>query len=50
MDIKGIHINIVRSGRRTLALMVRPDGTVEARAPYAMSTEQIERFVRSKAD
>jgi predicted metal-dependent hydrolase len=39
---------IVRTGRRTLAIYIRSDATVEVRAPRRVKDDEIERFVRSK--
>ena len=47
---ENIKINIIRSSRRTLALEIREDGTVLARAPYRMPDSEIQRFVQQKAD
>jgi len=41
---------LIRSGRKTLSLSVRPDGTAEVHAPYRMPVSEIDAFVRSKAD
>lgn len=43
-------MEVIRSGRRTLALEVRGDGTLMVRAPAAMSEAEIRRFVAEKAD
>ena len=37
---------VIRSSRKTLAIEVRPDGTIRIRAPRFCSTLQIQRFVR----
>ena len=37
---------VVRSSRKTLAIEVRPDGTIRIRAPRFCSALQIQRFVR----
>lgn len=39
-----------RSARKTLALEIRPDGTLLVRAPLRMSRAAIDRFLREKAD
>ena len=39
---------VIRSNRRTLALRVLPDGTVEARAPLYMPQSEIRRFLKEK--
>lgn len=41
---------LIRSGRRTLALELRGDGTVVVRAPKRVSRAEIERFVQSRED
>lgn len=41
---------IRRSARKTLALEIRPDGTLLVRAPLRMSRAAIDRFLREKAD
>lgn len=41
---------VVRTGRRTLALTVSSDGAVRARAPRHMPLSDIERFAQSKAE
>lgn len=40
---------IIRSRRKTLAIHIKPDGTVEIRAPLRLAKLEIERFVASKA-
>lgn len=47
-NTKNIHIIIIRSGRKTIALTVGPDGEVIVRAPYRVGESQIRRFVSSK--
>jgi predicted metal-dependent hydrolase len=39
---------LIRSRRRTMALHIRGDGTLEVRAPLKLSTDVIEAFVASK--
>ena len=39
---------IVRSGRRTLSVEIRRDGSVLVRAPYGSSQKRIELFLREK--
>ena len=39
---------LIRSDRKTAAIYIRPDSTVEVRAPRAMPRAEIERFVASK--
>lgn len=48
MGMQDIQINIIRSARRTLALELRPDGSVLVRAPYRMSRARIMAFVNEK--
>jgi len=40
----------VRTRRKTVALIVRPDGTLEVRAPLRMAEQRIREFVESHAD
>jgi predicted metal-dependent hydrolase len=39
---------LIRAKRRTAAIYIRPNGTVEVRAPLKMSKTEIDRFVDSK--
>ncbi len=49
--MKGITIDeVVRSRRKTLALVVQPDGRLVVRAPLRTSQKIIEAFVSSKSD
>lgn len=41
---------LIRSGRRTLALEVRTDGTLVVRAPYLCSEKKIEGFLTAHTD
>ncbi len=41
---------LIRSKRRTVALIVQPDGTLQVRAPLRLPEAQIRAFVESKAD
>lgn len=50
MEEGGIAFLMVRSSRKTLALQVKEDGTVLARAPYRMPEYRVRQFVREKAD
>jgi predicted metal-dependent hydrolase len=43
-----IAYQLVRSRRKTIALEIRPDGTVLVRAPERMSARRIAEFVRSR--
>lgn len=45
-----IPVRIIRSGRKTLAVEIRPDGTVFARAPYRMGEDEIRQFLIRKKD
>lgn len=42
--------NIIRTNRKTMAIYVRNDGSVEVRAPKRMDLHTIEQFVHSKTD
>lgn len=44
----GIRCRLIRSGRRTLAIAVRPDGEAVARAPMGMPDSEIEAFVNQR--
>lgn len=48
MTILGYDIRIVRSGRKTVSLEIKPDGTILVRAPYYMPEREIVSFVRSR--
>ncbi len=41
---------LVRSRRKTIALIVRPDGSLEVRAPQGLAESRIREFVESHAD
>ena len=41
---------IIHSPRRTIAIIIQPDGTLTVRAPLHMSAKRIEEFVASHAD
>ena len=45
IHVNGINCRLIRSGRKTLGLEVKPEG-VFVRAPHTVSEKQIERFVR----
>lgn len=45
IHVNGISCRLIRSGRKTLGLEVKPEGVV-VRAPYAVKEKQIEKFVR----
>jgi predicted metal-dependent hydrolase len=48
LRIETIAYSLVRSSRRTVALVIRSDGTLEVRAPRFASVSEIERFIVSK--
>ena len=41
---------IKRSARKTIAIQIKPDGQIMVRCPLKMRTEDVHRFVESKAD
>jgi hypothetical protein len=41
---------IIRSKRKTVALIINPDGTLVVRAPLKLSNQRIEDLIRQKAD
>lgn len=41
-----IPVHVIRSGRRSAALEVRPDGTVLARIPYSFPDRELEEFCK----
>ncbi|MBR3643415.1 MAG: M48 family metallopeptidase [Parasporobacterium sp.] len=41
---------LIRSGRKTLSLEIRPDGSLLARAPYRMPKSQIDEFILKKGE
>ena len=43
-----IAYTLTRSCRKTLAIHIKPDGSVEVRAPLRLAKSEIERFVMSK--
>lgn len=45
-----IDFQLTRSKRKTLAIYVKPDGSVEVKAPLKMAEKTIENFVEEKAD
>lgn len=49
MEEAGISFQLLRGGRKTLALQIKADGTVLARAPYRMPEYRVRQFVREKA-
>ncbi len=48
--MKQLEYRLVRSKRKTLALYVLPDASVEIRAPFRMQASEIEAFAASKKD
>lgn len=42
-------IQVIRSGRRSIALEIRPDLTILVRAPYRASNREIQQFVSEKS-
>ena len=49
VKIAGLSVLLVRSSRKTLAVQIRADGTVIARAPLRMSKDRILCFLSEKA-
>lgn len=45
-----ITYTLIRSARKTIGLEIRPDGSILVRAPYRLSREKVELFVRQHAD
>ena len=43
-----LNYTIIRSRRKTLAIHIKPDGSIEARAPLRLAKSEIERFITSK--
>lgn len=50
MEEGGIGFLLLRSSRKTLALQIKEDGTVLARAPHRMPEYRVRQFVREKSD
>lgn len=46
--MEGLSYQIIRSGRRTVAIQITGDGQVLVRCPYRMPAFQIEEFLESK--
>jgi predicted metal-dependent hydrolase len=44
-----MHYTLTRSKRKTLAIHIKPDGTVEVRAPLRLVKSEIDRFLTAKA-
>ena len=49
VKIAGLSVLLVRSSRKTLAVQIRADGTVIARAPLRMPKDRILCFLSEKA-
>ena len=48
-EIMDVNINrIIRSKRKTIALIIEPDGRLVVRAPYLVSDRDIRKLVKSK--
>lgn len=45
---KKIHIEVIRSNRKSIAIEIRPDATVLVRAPLLMKDAEIQKFVKEK--
>jgi len=43
------NVQLIRTKRKTLGIYIRPDGTVEVRAPLRLPQRDIEHFVQEKA-
>jgi predicted metal-dependent hydrolase len=41
---------LIRSRRKTIAVQVKKDGTVEVKAPNTMAQSDIDRFVEEKSE
>ena len=50
METQEIPYRVIRSSRRTMAIQITQEGEVLVRCPRSMKTEDIRRFVQSKAD
>ena len=50
MEKKPISYQIIRSARKTLALEIRPDGTVLVRAPQRLSDRKVREFITARED
>ena len=48
--MKDINIELRRSSRKTIAVEITTEAEVIVRAPYAVSTLQIKRFIEEKSD
>ena len=45
-----ISYKVIRSGRKTLSIEIRPDGSVLARSPYSVRDQEIASFIRQKEE
>ncbi|MBO4290055.1 MAG: M48 family metallopeptidase [Lachnospiraceae bacterium] len=45
-----IEYELIRSRRRTLAIQIKPDGSVLVRAPYSTPAQRIEAFINERRD
>ena len=45
-----VSYTIIRSNRKTIAIQIKPDGSVVVRCPKRMRLEEVRRFVESKSD
>lgn len=47
---ENIRVQVIRSGRKSLGLEVRPDGTVLARIPARLSDRELKVFIEKQQD
>ena len=47
---ENIRVQVIRSGRKSLGLEVRPDGTVLARIPARLSDRELKAFIEKQQD
>ena len=47
---ENIRVQVIRSGRKSLGLEVRPDGTVLARIPARLSDWELKAFIEKQQD
>ena len=47
---ENIRVQVIRSGRKSLGLEVRPDGTVLARIPARLSDRELKAFIEQQQD
>ena len=43
-------VEIIKSNRKSLALEIKPDGRIIARAPYRLRDSEIEKFINEKSE